>query len=522
MYKKNIRIRTCGDDDALLEHLRQVPLPAYCNVTFCKEKDLGICDFCFVKFQEKENVAKACKNIFNESVIFLLEEGDHVAKDCWEHCFDCWHLDGDFEEICHRYAALLQRLELKHERDLEHKYLETIIDNSDALIWIKDNKGKHLEVNQSFCNACGKKRNDVRGRGHFYIWDLDYSEYEKGEYVCVETDEIVMNEGRAGIFDETVKTRQGMRRFRTAKAPIYDDDGKVAGTVGIASDVTDVLNLGTEIQTVIDQMPFGVVIYDDRGYIRNCNQRFRTLAGGLLEPSLDLTVSDVQRKLLDEGGSEKELDNGQFELYGKYDDHQVWYVVSKSDLKDVFGKKLGNLLTFEDVTVERLRSQTFEMQAMTDVLTGIGNRRYFFFMVHQMRGTNRSDGVIFLDLNKFKMLNDSYGHEAGDEALVEIAEIMKRIFPGNDAVLARYGGDEFVIYLKDPEEGRLQTLALQLATEIKNSFENNPMKGLTASVGSVYNKADGHHLDALINAADSCMNEAKKRGVPVYHLSLSA
>ena len=48
------------------------------------------------------------------------------------------------------------------------------------------------------------------------------------------------------------------------------------------------------------------------------------------------------------------------------------------------------------------------------------------------------------------------------------------------------------------------------------------MKGLTASVGSVYNKADGHHLDALINAADSCMYEAKKRGVPVYHLSLSS
>ncbi|HAH70374.1 MAG TPA: hypothetical protein DCL74_01085, partial [Succinivibrionaceae bacterium] len=57
-----------------------------------------------------------------------------------------------------------------------------------------------------------------------------------------------------------------------------------------------------------------------------------------------------------------------------------------------------------------------------------------------MRGTNRSDGVIFLDLNKFKKLNDSYGHEAGDEALVEIAAIMKRIFPSDDAVLARYGG----------------------------------------------------------------------------------
>lgn len=522
MYKKNIRIRTCGASDTLLEHLQQVPLPAYCNVTFCKENDLGACDFCLVKFPEKADVTQACKKAFSEPTIILLKPGDQLAKECWDRFFDCWHLDSDYEEICHRYAALLQRLELKHERDLEHKYLETIIDNSDALIWIKDKQGKHLEVNQSFCNATGKTREDIRGRGHFYIWDLDYSEYEKGEYICVETDEIVMNEKHAGIFDETVKTRQGMRRFRTAKAPIYDDEGKVAGTVGIASDVTDVLNLGTEIQTVIDQMPFGVVMYDDRGCIRNCNQKFRALAGGLLETSLDLTVSDVQRKLLNEGWSEKALDNGQFELSGIYDDHQVWYVVSRSDLTDVFGKKLGNLLTFEDVTVERLRSKTFEMQAMTDSLTGIGNRRYFFFMVHQMRGTNRSDGVIFLDLNKFKKLNDSYGHEAGDEALVEIAAIMKRIFPSDDAVLARYGGDEFVIYLKDPEESRLQALALQLAKEIKVSFENNPMRGLTASVGSVYNKAEGHHLDALINAADSCMYEAKKRGVPVYHLSLSS
>ena len=73
---------------------------------------------------------------------------------------------------------------------------------------------------------------------------------------CAESDNMVIESKKRGIFYETVETVNGIRRFRTVKSQFFDDAGEVVGTVGIATDITDVLNLGSEIQLIIDQIPF--------------------------------------------------------------------------------------------------------------------------------------------------------------------------------------------------------------------------------------------------------------------------
>lgn len=113
------------------------------------------------------------------------------------------------------------------------------IDSVPDLIWFKDVRGAHLKVNNAFCSAVGKTKNDVQGRGHYYIWDLKQEEYEQGEYVCLETEEIVLREKKTRAFDEKVKSKHGLRQFKTYKSPIFDEDHQVVGTVGIAHDVTD-------------------------------------------------------------------------------------------------------------------------------------------------------------------------------------------------------------------------------------------------------------------------------------------
>lgn len=72
--------------------------------------------------------------------------------------------------------------------------------------------------------------------------------YEQGEYICLESDEIVLEERRTCLFDEMVKSKQGMRQFKTYKSPLFDDDGTILGTVGIAHDVTDLANMGAELE----------------------------------------------------------------------------------------------------------------------------------------------------------------------------------------------------------------------------------------------------------------------------------
>lgn len=523
MYKKIIRITICFENEVFFQALRTVSIPENCTVEFLEANDQGTCDVYFLNIEQISlaNSLHQCHTV-NSHEILVTKPQDIISESFWNYISDRWLMEKDLHGIKLRFKTLLQEFSLRHDCVLQHKYMEAIIDNSDALIWVKDKIGKHIDVNQSFCKAVGKTREQIRGRGHYYIWDLDYSEYQKGEYVCLETEETVMNSGKSGIFDETVKTKQGMRRLRTTKAPLKDEFGGVVGTVGIATDVTDILNLSSEIQMVIEQMPFGIVLYDEKGMIRNSNQKFRELtARSDGKVGTEKNINDIKNRLYSDGWQDVITTNAHHEMVKNYGGNKQWFSVNESELKDVFGKSLGYLLTFQDVTIDRIRTKTFEKQAMTDALTGIGNRRFFYYKVQQIRENGLSEGLIFMDLNKFKQLNDDYGHDAGDQALKDIAEILKQIFKGPNFVFSRYGGDEFVIYLKGLKLNDLDNFLSQLSTTIKTEFEHKPINGLNASLGAVFSASGDHHLDLLINAADGCMYEAKKNEIDTQTLVLS-
>ena len=136
------------------------------------------------------------------------------------------------------FRQLQERLVLEQERWLSQTYLDRTIDTLPDLVWYKDLKGAHLKVNQAFCNLVGKTREDIEGRGHYYIWGLTKEQYEKGEFVCLETEEEVIRQRKTCLFEEEVMAPEGLRKLRTYKTPIFADDGTMLGTVGIARDVT--------------------------------------------------------------------------------------------------------------------------------------------------------------------------------------------------------------------------------------------------------------------------------------------
>lgn len=123
----------------------------------------------------------------------------------------------------------------------------------------------------------GKERAQIIGRDPSYIWNFEDGESKQNggskqaEDACAESDGIVVNSKKRGSFFETVETVNGIRRFSTVKSPFFDDAGEVVGTVGIATDITDVLNLGSEIQLIIDQMPFGIILHAEDGRIFKSN-----------------------------------------------------------------------------------------------------------------------------------------------------------------------------------------------------------------------------------------------------------
>ena len=158
------------------------------------------------------------------------------------------------------FLRLQKDLKLRFDMRRTETCLTTAIDSIPDLVWFKDNKGRHLIVNNGFCDAVDKTKDMIYKRGHYYIWDMPEEEYEKGDYVCLESEEIVMRARQTVRFDEKVKTKKGMRMFSTYKSPLIDQDGTIFGTCGIAHDVTDLRNINIEISSVLKNMPFLVII----------------------------------------------------------------------------------------------------------------------------------------------------------------------------------------------------------------------------------------------------------------------
>ena len=282
MYRCKLDIRIFSEDPLLLADVRNIaPLERFEHEvsgyrSFSPEavrgSDIIVLDLLVA--ERPEAVRALCKPgailVFcMEAEVFsvLRTPSLEAADDIWVKPFH-----RDFSAV--RFKKILAGIKHRKDSRLTQTYLDTIIDSIPDLIWFKDVKGSHLKVNNGFCHAVGKKKEDVQGRGHYYIWDLKKEEYEQGEYICLESDEIVLEERRTCLFDEMVKSKQGMRQFKTYKSPLFDDDGTILGTVGIAHDVTDLANMGAELEIFLRNMPFAILISGNDGRIINVNAKF--------------------------------------------------------------------------------------------------------------------------------------------------------------------------------------------------------------------------------------------------------
>lgn len=148
--------------------------------------------------------------------------------------------------------------------------------------------------------------------------------------------------------------------------------------------------------------------------------------------------------------------------------------------------------------------QGYQNKLYIDPVTGVYNRRYF---EDEIRNMQNSAGVVMIDLDDFKLYNDIYGHDMGDQVLCIVADVIKNCIRKTDKLI-RYGGDEFLLILSDMVRGTLRGKLLQIQEAIENAtIPNCPRLKLTASIGGVISE-DGK-IDEAIAKADQLMYKAK-------------
>ncbi len=190
---------------------------------------------------------------------------------------------------------------------------------------------------------------------------------------------------------------------------------------------------------------------------------------------------------------------------------------------NVTNKKKGKEFTEEDVEMLKAvadqaavavnKAQLWDM-AVTDSLTGLYVRRYFMVKlqeeIHRAERYGKRLSVIMADLDRFKKINDTYGHDAGDRALKAISKFLQKNIRDVDAI-ARYGGEEFVMLIPDTDKEAAYCLAQRLRAELaKVKLEDLPP--ITISLGIATYPSDSTDIEELIKKADAAMYEAKQKG----------
>ncbi|MBL4886346.1 MAG: HDOD domain-containing protein [Planctomycetaceae bacterium] len=172
------------------------------------------------------------------------------------------------------------------------------------------------------------------------------------------------------------------------------------------------------------------------------------------------------------------------------------------------------------------QNQELQIKATRDPLTGIYNRAFFDDAVaqsiHEACDRCIPFGVIFADIDKFKLLNDTYGHQFGDEVLKKVAALIARNLRPKD-VLARYGGEEFVILISTPTEKSIQKIAERIRASLEAGVfynETTPIT-VTASFGAAVTlpgRIDNNYAEQVVQQADEAMYESKKNGRNQVHV----
>ncbi|MCI8506117.1 MAG: response regulator [Lachnospiraceae bacterium] len=314
---------------------------------------------------------------------------------------DIWKIPMTDEEIRFRFLRWQEACREKKDAWQTNHYLEATINNVPNLIWYKDKAGIHEKVNDSFCKTVNKKKEQVEGRGHAYIWDV-----EEDDPACIESERIVMTKQETCVSEECVQTGGGRKLLTTYKSPLYDLDGSVMGTVGVAIDVTqerayeqEIIQKNHTLETIFTTMDCGVMCHStDGSRILSVNRAALTILGyesqeELAEDGFDMVANSVLEE------DKEYLRKAITQLQTEGDSVSVEYRVrhKNGDILHVMGnvkllKENGELLYQRfllDCTAQKLQEKEHERQQMElvhalsldytlvcffDLDTGIGKR----------------------------------------------------------------------------------------------------------------------------------------------------
>ncbi|MGE7272552.1 EAL domain-containing protein [Brevibacillus panacihumi] len=426
--------------------------------------------------------------------------------------------DQDWEELLHEKDEKLKRA-LRELADVRYA-----LDQS-TIVAITDQRGKILFANDQFCRISGYERKELIGQDHRLL--------NSGTHPKSFFKQMWATIGAGQIWRGEVRNRAKDGKFYwvdTTIVPFVNQQGNIYQYVSIRSDITDRKLMEEEVRKSEEQ--YRIIAENTSDIISMIDKAGNCL---YLSPShrtvLDHDVPEEKiQNLLDWVTKE---DRGIMEYAIEHvcstrkeytaecrltsDGKQIWTETKLNPILDESGEVHTLLLVTRDITERKHSEETIHHLAYHDALTDLPNRRmYIQHLGREIISAKRFQSnlaVLFLDLDRFKDVNDSFGHDVGDLLLIETARRLKTCVKQGD-IVARLGGDEFTI-LVSQLSGRkhAEEIANRIIQELEKPFVWNGHEfNISCSIGISLFPDDGEQAEDLLKRADTALYTVKSRG----------
>ena len=422
-------------------------------------------------------------------------------------------------------------------RSSEARYrglFENVIDG----VYIASREGDIITVNPALVEMLGyDSAEDMKSAGKTTVLYVNPIDRER-VFARLETEGVVKN------FEYRLRRKDGSQIvvLENSRA-IVDDDGQVIAHEGTITDITDRKRAETRIfeekeraQVTLQSIGDGVITTDADGNVDYINPVAQDLTGWDMRSARGTAVTDIMMivnehtratvenpviRCLKEGRVITLAENSV--LITKHGD-EVPIQDSAAPIRDRIGNIIGSVMVFHDVSKETRLFRQLSYQASHDTLTGLINRREFENCLASAFEKTRDNAeethaLLYLDLDQFKVVNDTFGHTAGDALLRQLTEQIQSKIRSTD-LLARLGGDEFGILLERCSEAR----AIEVAEDIRGSIEGyrfewqDSFTTVRCSIGVVMVNSENADVAGVMSSADVACYSAKDMGRNQVHL----
>jgi diguanylate cyclase (GGDEF)-like protein/PAS domain S-box-containing protein len=405
--------------------------------------------------------------------------------------------------------------------------LHTILDSVEAFIYIKDRNYRYQYANKSVRELYGKPMEEIAGRE-----DADFFDAKTAANLRINDRCVIEHGERVALEEVNTNSRNAVTSaYLTVKLPLRDKDGHVYALCGISTDITEHKKVESSLRIAAASFESqeGMLITDASNIILRINQSFAEMSGYSVQevvgqmPSMFASGRHGADFYAAMWASIHTSGSWQGEIWDRRKNGEIypkWMTITA--VKGSDGAVTNYVATHTDITERKAAEAQISHLAFYDPLTLLPNRRLLADRLQQALAASARSGrdgaLLFIDLDHFKTLNDTLGHDKGDLLLQEVARRLAGCVREGDTV-ARLGGDEFVVMLEDLSAQRheaasqTETVGEKILTALRRPFDlNGNAYSTSSSIGITLFDAPHNRIDELMKRADLAMYQAKAAG----------